>query len=99
VDGSLGVLGHGGVMGHEDNGDTLLLVEPLEHAQDLLAGARVEVTRGLVGEEDQRTVDERAGNGHTLLLPAGQLGRLVVYAFGQAYKLEQGRRPLAPLTM
>ena len=36
---------------------------------------RVEVAGRLIGDDHRRIVDERAGNGHTLLLAAGQLVR------------------------
>src|SRR4051812_38704545 len=40
-----------------------LVGEALEHPHDLLGGRGVEVAGGLVGEEDGRVVDERAGDG------------------------------------
>src|SRR5687767_13750768 len=49
----------------------------LEHAHDLFRGRRVEVARRLVGEQDRRRVDERARDGDTLPLSAGELVRLV----------------------
>src|SRR3954464_5734071 len=36
-------------------------VDPLQQQHDALAGLRVEVAGGLVGEQDQRPVHERAG--------------------------------------
>ena len=44
----------------------------------------VEVAGGLVGEDERRVGHERAGDGHALLLAAGQLGRLVVEAVAEA---------------
>ncbi len=44
----------------------------------------VEVAGGLVGEDERRVRDEGAGHGHALLLPARELGRLVVQAVAQA---------------
>src|SRR5207249_3767487 len=52
-----GVTGDAGVVRHQHDGDALLDVELLEHAQDLLAGVRIEITRRLVGEQERRIVD------------------------------------------
>ena len=46
-------------------------------AEDLGAGARVEVAGGLVGEDDPGPRGERAGDGDALLLAAGELRRAV----------------------
>ena len=45
-----------------------------------IAGLGVEVAGGLVGEDDGRAVDERAGDGDALALAAGELVGLVVHA-------------------
>ncbi len=49
---------------------------------------RVEVAGGLVGQEDERTVDEGPGDGHPLLLAAGQLVGQVVALLGQPDQVE-----------
>jgi len=54
------------VGGHEDRGARR--VYPKEELKNLGRNVRVEVSSGLVGEEDFRTVDDGARNGHTLLL-------------------------------
>ena len=46
--------------------------------------ARVEVAGGLVGEQERRLGHQGAGDGHALLLAAGELGRRVVLAAGEA---------------
>ena len=56
---------------------------------DELAVVSVEVARGLVGEEDDRAVDEGPGEGHPLLLAPRELGRIVVGAIGEADAVEQ----------
>ena len=50
-------------------------VDPLEQIHDVLAGLRVEVSGGLVGQQHQRPVDECAGDGDALLLTTGQFVR------------------------
>ena len=77
-----------GIVGDEDDGDALGAVELLEHLEDFLAGAGIEVAGRLVGEEHPRPVDQRSGDGHALLLAAGKLRRLVVDAVRQADLLE-----------
>jgi hypothetical protein len=44
----------------------------------------VERAGRLVGQHQLRIVDQRAGDGHALLLAAGKLRRMVVHALGQA---------------
>ena len=51
---------------------------------DAAAGARVEVARGLVGEQDARAVREGARDRDALLLAAGELGREVIDAIAEA---------------
>ena len=43
----------------------------------------------VVGQEDRRSVDERSGDGHTLLLAAGELAGAVVAAGRKAHQREQ----------
>ena len=51
--------------------------------EDLGAGARVERAGGLVREQDVGSHHQRAGDGHPLLLSAGQLRRPVFEAVGE----------------
>ena len=55
-----------------------LVVQPLEQAEDLLAGRAVEVAGRLVGDDQRRVGNERAGDRHPLLLAARQLVRTVI---------------------
>ena len=61
-----------------------MLVEPLENVHDLETGAAIEVAGRLIGEDDFRIVDERTGDRHPLLLAAGKLARMMVFAVGKA---------------
>ena len=70
------------LVGDQDDG-LAGVVELLEDADDLLRGARVEVAGGLVGEQDRRVGDQGAGDGHPLLLAAGELRGVVVLAAGE----------------
>ena len=50
-----------------------LAVEFVEQRHDFLAGVAVQVAGRLVGQDQARPVDQRAGNGHALLLAAGNV--------------------------
>ena len=63
-------------------------VDPVEQPHDALAGGGVEVAGRLVGQQDQRPVDEGPGDRHPLLLAAGQLVGQVVALLGQADQVE-----------
>src|SRR2546430_694450 len=55
--------------GHHHRGPRA--VDPVQELHDVDRRRRVQVPGGLVGQQDQRPVDERAGDGHALLLAAG----------------------------
>jgi len=48
-------------------------VDPVQEAHDALRGGWVEVAGGLVGEQDQRSVDECPSHRHTLVVEKGSL--------------------------
>ena len=90
-----------GVVRHQQKRDPLLDVEPAEQFQDLLTGPRVEVSGGLVGQEQDRLVDQRTGDRHPLLLAAGELVRRMVRPCPQSHHSQQflaplGQRPPPP---
>ena len=63
--------------GHDDGG--FGAVDPVEEFHDADGGLRVEVSGGLVGDQDLGPVDEGPGDGDALLLAAGEF--LVESAF------------------
>jgi hypothetical protein len=63
-------LGDVGFVRDQHDGDASLLVQALKQAHDLDAGACIEITGGLVGEQDRRIVNQRARDGDALLLAA-----------------------------
>src|SRR5579859_7730817 len=69
-------------MRDEDNCQSLI-VEFLQDFHDFYGCAAVEVSRGLVCQEDRRLVYQRARNGDSLLLTSGHLRRKVVRAVCQ----------------
>src|SRR3989337_1410427 len=84
-------------MRHKDNGYALLTVEPLEYGHDLLAGARIQVTGWLIGEDDGWAADEGAGNGNPLLLAPRELTGLVLGPLSEAHLLQRFHRSLPPV--
>ena len=85
---TLPVGGHLGIMGHEDDGDAPLPVESLEEIDDLRAGAGVEVSGGLVRQDDPGIVEQCPCDGHPLLLTAGQLRGPVRFPLAEPYERE-----------
>ena len=77
----LGGQGHGLhlVVGDVDEGGAGLHVEALELVAHLQAQLGVQVGEGLVHEEDGGLGGQGAGDGHTLLLAAGELGGVAVH--------------------
>ena len=86
-DPSAHLVDHAGVVGGDDHRGPGP-VDPVEQAHDAEAGRGVEVPGGLVGQEDQRAVDEGPGHRHPLLLATGQLAGQVVALLGQADQVE-----------
>lgn len=65
-------------MGDHDDG----VAEGMDVAEffhDDVRRARIEVAGGLVGENERRAGDQRAGDGDALLLAAGELPRHVIF--------------------
>ena len=57
----------------DENQSFALGVKFIENFQNLHAGGGVEIASGFIGQNDERIVDERTGDGDALLLAAGQL--------------------------
>ena len=67
-------------MGDDHQGLAPLAHEAEEELDDALARFRVEISRRFVGEDDARVIDQRPGDGHALLLAAGELGGEMLHA-------------------
>ena len=91
------VLGDVGLVRDQHDGQPALVVQPLEDPHHLDARARVEVAGRLVGEQQRRVVDQRAGDGDALLLAARQLVRMVIEPLAEADRLERRGGALAAL--
>src|SRR5574340_506244 len=91
-----GMLGVALGVGDHDDGVTGFM-QFGEQLHDAVTGGGIEVAGWLIGQDHLRPVDERAGDGHPLLLPARKLGGFVQGAVGQANLFQQVHRPGAAL--
>ena len=83
-DHAVGHVGDGGVVGDDDADGAELAVDALDRLQHHDAGGDVERAGGLVAEQHVRPLGDGAGDGHALLLAAGELRREVVHAVAEA---------------
>jgi hypothetical protein len=80
-----------------DQDDRVVFVaQSLEQRQDLLAGPAVERTGGLVGEQDRRTIDQRARDRDALLLPARQFTGTMPGAIAETHRIQCRMRSVHP---
>ena len=96
MDRSLGVTRKAWIVGHHAD-RRAALVQLAEESHDCLAVLRVEVSRRLVGEEDQRLARYGPRDGDALLLAARELRGIMLDAVRHAHTLERLLHPLAPL--
>ena len=76
------------VVGDEQRGQPELALQVLEPGPGPFAQLGVEVGERLVEQQHRRGVDQRPGQGHPLLLAAGQLVRIASRVAGQLDQLE-----------
>ena len=95
-DPALRARGDGGIVRDEDDG-LAAGGQLFEDADDVAAGLLVEVAGRLVGQDQRRVVDERAGDGHALALAAGELVRAMLGAVVEADAIERFERARAAL--
>ena len=62
------------IVGDKDEGDSRGFLDFFQFLLHILAQLQIESTQRLVQQQNLRLVDQRPGNGHTLLLTAGQAG-------------------------
>ena len=86
---AIGHAGDGGVVGDDDDGAAVLVVDVLHELQDFLGRLVVERARGLVAQQQTRVFDQRATDGTTLLLAARDLARELVAMFIEAQRAQQ----------
>ena len=81
--------GQRGVVRHHHQRRAFPPVEFQQQFEHLLAGLAIQIAGRLIGQQNRRLRDERAGQRHALLLAAGKLHRIVVQAVRQADAREQ----------
>ena len=79
---------------HQD-GFAIFLHEPDDEAHDFVGALAVQVTGGLVAQEEGRVGDDGAGDGYALFLSARELARVVVHAIAETHDVECGFDVLA----
>ena len=94
-----GALGGVRVVRHHDDRLLELLVQPLQQREDFRRRLRIEVAGRLVGDEQRRIGDDRAGDRDALLLAAGELPRIVLSPGRRARRCERGHDVLAALRL
>ena len=96
-------VGHGQglllVVGHVDEGDAQLLLHALQLHLHLLAELQVESAQGLVEEQHLGLVHESPGDGHPLLLTAGELVDPALAVTLQVDELQHGLHLLLDLVL
>ena len=86
-------------MRDDDDRDAERAVDLFEQREDGARGRRVERAGGLVAQQNLGVCRQRTGDRHALLLPAGQLGRIIVRPVGKADGFEQLARPFFRLRL
>ena len=77
-------IGHSAFVGHHHDGHALFLIEVAQQLHHFRARLLVERTGGLIGQNYLGMSDDGAGNGHTLLLTAGEFAGQMVRPLLQA---------------
>ena len=76
-------------MGHRDKGSTVLPREAEKEINDAGTGGGVQIACGLVCKKNAGIVDQRAGDGDTLLLPSAQMRGKMIESAGETDSVEQ----------
>ena len=84
-----------GIMTDNDHGEPQLPVQLAQQVIDGLGGGRIQLTRGLIGQQKLRTIRQSDGDGHALLFPAGEFLQPVVASVSEPHHVEQLERALA----
>src|SRR5216683_1695889 len=77
------------IVRHHDDSQVFSLVQVAEEADDLLTIGGVEVAGRLIGQENARAIDKRAGDGCPLHFAPGKLSRPMAEPMTQSHSLEQ----------
>src|SRR4051812_42720442 len=87
---AVGAFGGARIVRDHDDGLAVLLVQRLQQVEDLVAGLAIQVTRGLVAQQQRGISDDGARDADALLLAAGQFLGLVLHPIAETHELERG---------
>ena len=85
ADNPVALFANPGIVRHQHDREVVLFVEGAQEVHDVGCGFRVQGASRLVGPDDGRVIDERAGNRNALSLTTGKLGRAMVRPLAQAH--------------
>ena len=86
-------------MGDKDRRHACALLDTANLLTHLKAQARIQIGERLVEQQQARILDQRASNGHALLLAAGELRRPAVHQHVHMHQLRDFLRPLDALRL
>ena len=86
---TIGQTGHGGVVGHQDEGRAEMATQLAHDLEDSPSRLSIEVAGRLVGKQNRRSIGERPGQRHALLFAARQLRGVVMSAVAETHHLQQ----------
>src|SRR5580704_5774244 len=92
-----GAVGESRIVRYQDQGRAFALVEGKQQLEHMPAILAVQVTGGLIGQQNRRTDHEGARQSNALLLAARKLDRIVIAAVWQTHAFEQLAGSLAAL--
>ena len=92
------LLDHGHIVGDDDHGDPLLLIDLLQQGQNGFGGLGVQGGGGLVAQQHLRVGSQSPGYGDSLLLAAGKLHRVGIGLIRQTHGLQQLLGPFLSLS-
>ena len=96
LDGPVGMAGDVGFVSNNDNG-VAVGMQPVEQGHDLNAGLGIEISSGLIGQQDGRVVYQGPRNRDPLALASGEFVGAVSYAIAQFDPFQSFPRLLLPL--
>lgn len=80
-------------MRDHDDGHPGIFLDFAKQREDGFTGGTVEIAGGLVGKKNSGAIDQRAGDGRALLLPAGKLARAMADALFEFDALKRFAHP------